>query len=82
MRYLVEERFVVSVDEPGEESGKTVHHYVEATDPHEAFRRYIEAARGKGLGVTERPDGSLGATVWRGQRLFRIRVSEADVTTN
>ena len=73
----MEERFVVSLNDPGEESGKTTRHYYEATSLQDALHQYAVAARARVLGMTERADGSLGATAWRGERLFRIRVSDA-----
>lgn len=78
MRYVIEERFVVSISEPGEESGKTTRHVVEAASLEDALREHAMRSHARLLGRTERPDGSIAATLWRGERLFRIHAIAAE----
>jgi hypothetical protein len=73
--FAVDERFVFSTQDPGEQSGKTTRHIVQAESAHSALSIHAIATSARLLGVTERPDGSLGGTCWREERLFRIHVA-------
>jgi hypothetical protein len=73
--FAVDERFVFAVQDPGEESGKTTRHVVDAESAHSALSIHAIATSARLLGITQRPDGSLGGTCWRGERLFRINVA-------
>ena len=75
VEFAVDERFVFSVEDPSEQSGKTSRHIIEADSPHNALSIHAIATSARLLGVTERPDGTLGGTAWRGERLFRIHVT-------
>ena len=79
--FAVDERFVFAVQDPAEASGKTTRHVVQADSAHSALSIHAIATSARLLGVTQRPDGSLGGTFWRGERLFRIHVAPLNSET-
>ena len=73
MQYLIEERFVVALSDPGEDSGKTTIHRVEATSASQALTDFAARNNARLLGVTERADHTVSATAWKQERLYRLR---------
>lgn len=74
MQFAVDERFVLSVNDPGEESGRMMRHVVQAESAHDALSLHAISTGARVLGMTQRPDGTIGGTAWRGERLFRVQV--------
>ncbi len=74
MQFAVDERFVLAVNDPGEESGRTMRHVVDADSAHSALSMHAISTGARVLGMTERPDGTIGGTAWRGEKLFRLHV--------
>ena len=74
MQFAIDERFVYDMNEPNEASGRTQRHFVTAESAHAALSLHAISTHAKLLGVTERPDGTIGGTAWRGEKIFRIHV--------
>jgi hypothetical protein len=78
VRFIIDERFVYDLKDPDEGSGKTQRHIVDAETAHAALSVHAITTDARLLGITERQDGTLGGTAWRGERLFRIHIRPAD----
>ncbi|HVS30861.1 MAG TPA: hypothetical protein VMS98_05350, partial [Thermoanaerobaculia bacterium] len=77
VQYVIEERFVVALSDPGEDSGKTTIHLVEAESAQQALSDYANRVETRLLGITERADNTVSATAWRKERLYRLRARPA-----
>jgi hypothetical protein len=74
VQFAIDERFVYDMNDPDEASGKIQRHIVEGDSAHAALSLHAIATDARLLGMTERADGTLGGTAWRGEKLFRIHV--------
>lgn len=50
-------------------------HVVDADSAHSALSMHAISTGARVLGMTERPDGTIGGTAWRGEKLFRLHVT-------
>jgi hypothetical protein len=77
VQFVIEERFVVALSDPAEDSGKTTHHLVEAATASQALTDFATQNNARLLGVTERADNTVAATAWKQERLYRLRARPA-----
>ena len=81
--FEVVERFIAALED-SDDAAEPESPTFEVSSPRPALVAYVRATGARLLGATDHPDGTIGATAWRGDCLHRIRVSErsaAEVTS-